>query len=171
MRRVTGRTDEQLMRLVQEGEVRAFELLLDRHGASAASLASRFAGRHGVAEDVMQEAFLSLWRKSATYREERGDVRGWLLGIVRNRALTEVQREGLRERRTAGLDGVESSAVAATDVEGEVVLREQAAEARRALESLPDKHQQVLRLSYFEGLSHAEIADRTSLPLGTVKSR
>jgi RNA polymerase sigma-70 factor, ECF subfamily len=166
-----GSSDEQLMRLVQHGEERALEILLDRHAQSAMSLARRFAGRYGVAEDVAQEAFLSLWRRSASYREDRGDVRGWLLAIVRNRALTETRREGLRERRSAGLETIEASAPAPVDTEGDVVLREQAAATRRALASLPAHHQQVLELSYFEGLSQTEIAARTQLPLGTVKSR
>jgi RNA polymerase sigma-70 factor (ECF subfamily) len=85
--------DEELMQLVHDGEVRAFEVIFDRHAAAAFSLAYRMCGRRGSAEDVVQEAFLSLWRAGARYDRTRGSVRSWVLSAVHNRAIDLFRRE------------------------------------------------------------------------------
>ena len=77
--------DEEVMHLVQQGNARAFELLYDRHGGAAFSLAYRMVGNRVAAEDVAQEAFLSIWRSRLRYQPERGSVRTWVLGIVHHR--------------------------------------------------------------------------------------
>ena len=85
--------DEEVMQLVQRGDPRAFELLYDRHGGAAYSLAYRIVGRQAAAEDVVQEALISIWRSRLRYDQTRGSVRTWILGIVRNRAI-----DGLPEK-------------------------------------------------------------------------
>src|SRR5688500_19142348 len=97
--------DEELMAHVQSGEPRAFELLYDRHGGPAFSLAYRIAGQRGVAEDVTQEAFLSIWRSRERYRPARGSVRSWILGIVHHRAVAGLRRNPVNSRRRAGAVG------------------------------------------------------------------
>src|SRR3954453_2102277 len=84
--------DEELMTLVDGKDPAAFEVFYDRHGGAAFSLAHRIVGNRAAAEDVIQEAFLSIWRSSARYDPARGSVRSWTLGIVRNRAIDALRR-------------------------------------------------------------------------------
>src|SRR3954469_7043464 len=88
--------DEDLMPLVERNDAGAFELVYDRHGGAAYSLAYRIVGDRGTAEDVTQEAFLSVWRSGARYDRTRGSVRTWLLGVVRNRAIDALRRQATR---------------------------------------------------------------------------
>lgn len=94
--------DEDLMALVQEGEARALEVIFDRNGGPAFSLAYRMCGRREMAEDIVQEAFVSVWRSGARYGRARGSVRSWVLSAVHNRAIDALRREHVRERRTPG---------------------------------------------------------------------
>src|ERR671922_369028 len=84
--------DEDLMTLVDGKDPDAFEVFYDRHGGAAYSLAYRIAGDPGLAEDVTQEAFLSIWRSRVRFDPARGSVRAWALGIVRNRAIDALRR-------------------------------------------------------------------------------
>ena len=97
--------DEDLMALVQDGEPQAFEVLFDRHADAAFSLAYRMCGRRSMAEDVVQESFLSLWRSGARYDRTRGSVRSWVLSVVHNRAIDAFRREAVRTSRDVGDDG------------------------------------------------------------------
>src|SRR5918996_644073 len=99
--------DEDLMPLVRRGEAAAFEVLYERHSAAAFSLAYRMVGSRGVAEDVVQEAFLSIWRSGARYDSARGSVRTWVLGIVHNRTIDALRRGSVHERRREQFEGVE----------------------------------------------------------------
>src|SRR3954470_11608593 len=93
--------DEDLMQLVRRGEARAFEVVYERHGGAAFSLAYRMTGKRTTAEDVVQEAFLALWRANARYDRTRGSVRTWILGIVHNRAIDALRRGMVHDRRRA----------------------------------------------------------------------
>ena len=92
--------DEELMQLVHDGDVRAFEVVFDRHSSAAFSLAYRMCGRRATAEDIVQDAFLSLWRSGSGYDARRGSVRSWVLSVVHNRAVDAMRRLGAK----AGLD-------------------------------------------------------------------
>src|SRR3982750_2739387 len=116
VRRTPGRTlrrakstislaDEDLMVLVQRGDARAFEAIYDRHGAAAFSLAYRIAGNRAAAEDIVQEAFLSVWRSSVRYQPERGNLRSWLLSVVHNRAIDALRRSPVPTQRQGGPGG------------------------------------------------------------------
>src|ERR671927_1371915 len=96
--------DEEMMQLIQAGNPRAFELLYDRHGGAAFSLAYRMTGNRTAAEDVAQEAFLSIWRSRLRYQPERGSVRTWVLGIVHNRAIDALRRNLVHERRRSAVE-------------------------------------------------------------------
>src|SRR5204863_7896691 len=91
--------DEELMPLLAEKDPEAFEVFYDRHGGAAYSLAYRIVGDRSAAEDVTQEAFLSIWRSGARYDRARGSVRTWLLGIVRNRAIDLLRRDVVQAPR------------------------------------------------------------------------
>src|ERR671918_2968767 len=99
--------DEEMMQLIQAGNPRAFELLYDRHGGAAFSLAYRMVGNRVTAEDISQEAFLSIWRSRVRYQRERGSVRTWVLGIVHHRAIDGLRRSLVHERRRASAEGIE----------------------------------------------------------------
>ena len=99
--------DEDLMQLVRRGDTLAFEVVYERHATAAFSLAFRMTGTRNVAEDVVQEAFLSLWRSGARYDRTRGSVRTWVLGIVHNRAIDALRRSMVHDRRRASDEGIE----------------------------------------------------------------
>src|SRR5437764_5970771 len=95
------------MQLVQDGDARAFETIYDRHGGAAVSLAYRMVGSRAAAEDVTQEAFLSIWRSRLRYQPERGSVRSWVLGIVHHRTIDALRRNLVHERRRTTSEGME----------------------------------------------------------------
>jgi RNA polymerase sigma-70 factor (ECF subfamily) len=163
--------DEEVMQLVQKGEPRAFEVVYDRHGGAAFSLAYRMVGRRGVAEDVLQEAFLSIWRSRLRYDKTRGSVRTWILGIVHNRSVDALRHSMVHDRRREPLDGVEERHEARERTDVEAVRREEARSVRGALEALPTEQRQTIELAYFGGFTHSQIAELLGEPVGTVKGR
>ena len=165
--------DEELMGLVARRDQRAFEVIYDRHGGIAYSLAYRIVGDAGAAEDVTQEAFLSVWRNEAGYDAARGSVRSWLLGIVRNRAIDAVRRSSSARAPRLDLGATErlEEMPSPERTEVEVQRRAEAHSLRGALAELPEEQSQVIGLAYFGGFSHSEIAGMLGVPLGTVKGR
>jgi RNA polymerase sigma-70 factor (ECF subfamily) len=163
--------DDDLMLLVRDGDARAFEVLFDRHGGPAFSLAYRMCGSRPRAEDITQEAFLSLWRAGGRYDRTRGSVRTWILGMVHNQAIDLFRREASRVARPLDEGGVADRLVAPESTELEVERRAESDRVRRALHELPEEQRQVIELSYYGGFTHRQIADMLSLPPGTVKGR
>ena len=169
-RRYALLADENLISLVGDGDAEAFALLYDRHIRAAYSLAYRFMKGRQAAEDLLQESFIKVWRSAGGYRVGRGSVRTWILSIVRNRAIDQVRSQATRRRTREKVEvyaptSEPSEAFAETwrNFKGDLV--------RRALEELPHEQRKVLTLSHFSELTHAEIAERLRLPLGTVKGR
>jgi RNA polymerase sigma-70 factor, ECF subfamily len=163
--------DEDVMQLVRRGDARAFEVVYERHSAAAFSLAYRMMGTRAGAEDVTQEAFLSMWRSGARYDRARGSVRTWVLGIVHNRAIDALRRATVHDRRRAGDEGIEERFEATERTDVEAARREEAGTVRSALSSLPADQCQVIELAYFGGFTHTEIADMLDAPVGTIKGR
>ena len=164
--------DEDLMPLVERKDASAFEIVYDRHGGPAFSLAYRIVGDRQVAEEVTQEAFLSVWRSGARFDRARGSVRTWLLGVVRNRAIDVLRREAGRAPTVSlELDTVPEQESQFEPTDAEALRREAGREVRGALGDLPEDQLKVVQLAYFGGLSHSEIADVLGMPLGTVKGR
>jgi RNA polymerase sigma-70 factor (ECF subfamily) len=164
--------DEDLMPLVDRKDPAAFEVFYDRHGGAAYSLAHRIVGDAETAQDVTQEAFLSMWRSGARYDRTRGSVRAWVLGIVRNRAIDALRREtGKAPRLDFDDEAVLERRAAPERTDSEALRRETAREVRDVLEDLPPEQSRVIQLAYFGGFSHSEIAQMLGMPLGTVKGR
>jgi RNA polymerase sigma-70 factor (ECF subfamily) len=159
------------MARVQDGEASAFEVLFDRHADAAFSLAYRMCGRRSMAEDVVQEAFLSLWRSGARYDRARGSVRSWVLSVVHNRAIDAFRRESVRTSRDVADDGVADRIASGDQTDAEVERLDEARTVRSALGELPTDQRQVIELAYFGGFSHTQIAEMLKLPAGTVKGR
>jgi RNA polymerase sigma-70 factor (ECF subfamily) len=158
-----------LVRLA-DGELDALEDLYDRYKTMAYSIAYRITNDATLAEDVVQDAFLGVWRNAARYIEGRGSVKTWLLSIVHHRAIDAIRRR----RPTTELPDVElppPAALTAPDVWAEVAAGLDAETVRRALTGLSDVQREAIELAYFGGLTQQEISERTATPLGTVKSR
>ena len=163
--------DEDLMQLVRRGDAAAFEVVYERHSNAAFSLAYRMCGSRAAAEDVVQEAFLSLWRSGARYDRARGSVRTWVLGIVHNRAIDSLRRSVVHDRRRASDEGLEERFEARERTEVEVARLDEAEEIRQALRTLPSEQSRVIELAYFGGFTQTEIASMLETPIGTVKGR
>jgi RNA polymerase sigma-70 factor, ECF subfamily len=160
------------MPLVERNDPAAFELVYDRHGGAAYSLAYRMVGDRGTAEDVTQEAFLSVWRSGAKYDRARGSVRTWLLGVVRNRAIDVLRRQATRAPTVElELERLPDQGPYSELTDSEALRKEAAREVRGALKLLPADQLKVIELAYFGGLTHSEIAAALGMPLGTVKGR
>ena len=163
--------DLDLVRRVGAGDEEAFRSLFRRYGPMAKGLAARVVRQPALTEEIVQEAFLALWRSPGSYREDRGTFRAWLMSTVHHRAVDAVRREEAHRRRsqTAEPEEVEP------DVGQQVVdVTEQAewrGRVRAALGSIPAEQRRVLELMYFDGKSQTRIASDLDLPLGTVKSR
>ena len=158
-----------LVRLA-DGELDALEDLYDRYKTMAYSIAYRITNDASLAEDVVQEAFLGVWRNAARYVEGRGSVKTWLLAIVHHRAIDAIRRR----RPTTELPDVELPPPAAftlPDVWAEVAAGLDAETVRGAMAALSDVQREAIELAYFGGMTQQEIADRTATPLGTIKSR
>ena len=171
--RLTGlrrSADEELADHIRQGDGVAYEVLFERHGGAAFSLAYRMCGRRALAEDIVQEAFLSLWRGRG-FDPARGSVRSWVLAAVRHRALDSFRHQSAK----AGLDVHDDLApermVAPEDTHGQVQRDADAQQLRGALTSLPGEQRQVIELAYYGGFTHSEIATMLDLPAGTVKGR
>ncbi|HEX7101034.1 MAG TPA: sigma-70 family RNA polymerase sigma factor [Nitrolancea sp.] len=148
----------------------ALVLLYDRYGRIAFGLAYRILGDAATAEEVVQDAFMSVWRRAEGFDASRGSCRSWLLSIVHNRAIDQLRGRFGKRRGEIDFDAL-APLLAGPDVWSEVLAGLRAETVRAALKSLPEEQRRAIDLAYFEGLTQQEIAERTGAPLGTVKSR
>ena len=162
--------DKDLISQIGQGDAQAFATLYERHIRVAYSLAYRMMGEKQAAEDLLQEAFLKLWRGAASYRAERGSVRTWLLSIVHNRGIYQL---GSLVSRRRTQEKIEASAQRSQPSEAfaQSWHNSQREQVREALKTLPSEQSKVLELAYFSGYARVEIAEFLDLPLGTVKGR
>jgi RNA polymerase sigma-70 factor (ECF subfamily) len=163
--------DEDLLSLVEARDADAFEVLYDRHSKVVYSLIYRLLGDRTAAEDVAQETFLAIWRRSASYSASRGSVRTWLLSIAHNQGVDRLRRQSAMARRQEALEWAALTSPGSADVADEAVTHAMATAAKQGLEDLPPEQGQVLTLAYYSGFTQQEIAELLALPLGTVKSR
>ncbi len=144
--------------------------MYDRFGGLAFTLAYRIVRDPGIAEDVVQESFLAVWRNSAQYDARRGSVQAWLCRVVRNRAIDRLRGVAGRQRHDQPLD-VLAPMASRVDVESDVVRHEQTRTVNCAVSALPRAQREVIELAYYGGHTQTEIASMTAVPLGTVKGR
>jgi len=163
--------DEDLMALVAGNDADAYEVVLERHADAAFSLAYRICGRRTLAEDIVQDALLAVWRSGGRYDRTRGSVRTWTLGIVHNRAVDALRRSGVHERRRASDEGIEETVEADQRTDTQAIENSTSREIRSAIDELPNEQRRVIELAYFGGFTHAEIASMLDAPIGTVKGR
>jgi RNA polymerase sigma-70 factor (ECF subfamily) len=165
--------DRDLVQRIRRGDGEAFRGLFGRYSPSAMSLARRVVRQPFLAEEIVQEAFLAVWRNPGGYDPQRGSVRAWLMGMVHHRAVDAVRREESQRRRTeeSQLSDPVIQPDPAEEIVDEIGLPEERRAVRAALDGLPAEQRQVIELMYFDGLSQSKISDKLGLPLGTVKSR
>ena len=165
-------SDEALLVGLAAGRIEALDALYDRYRAMAYGIARRITADDVLAEDVVQDAFLGAWRSAERYVAGRGSVKTWLLSIVHHRAIDAIRR---RRPVSALPDEQEGAPTPASltlpDVWGEVSGRLDRETVVAAVATLPPAQREAIELAYFGGLTQVEIADRTGVPLGTVKSR
>jgi RNA polymerase sigma-70 factor, ECF subfamily len=164
------RNDRETMERLATGDLGALDRLYEHYGAMSYSIAYRITGDHAAAEDVVQEAFLGAWRNAGRYADARGTVRTWLLSIVHHRAIDAVRRR----RPTSELPEIETGLPAGLtmpDTWAAVAEGLDRAAIQVALARISDVQREAIELAYFSGLTQTEIAERTGVPLGTVKGR
>jgi RNA polymerase sigma-70 factor (ECF subfamily) len=159
-------TDSQLLRRVAAGDKDAFAAFYDRHAPVVLGLLRRLLHQPGDADDVLQETFWQVWRQASTFDPARGAALGWVLMIARSRALDHLRRQ----RATAAL-GDASEPLSFAEAAAALERDEASAHLRAALACLPDEQRSALRLAFYGGLTHAEVARRQGIPLGTAKTR
>lgn len=163
-------SDEELMVMVAGGRPEALEAIYDRYAGLSYSLALRILGDRGAAEEVVQDTFVTLWRKAETYKSESGKVHSWLLRIVRNRAIDELRRQRSPVRQDQAYQPASEMLYDPSEVDA-IRSTELRSVIGDALEELPTNQRAVVEMAYMEGLSQREISEHTGVPLGTVKTR
>lgn len=163
--------DADLITAIAAGDAAALDQLYVRYRPAAFATAYAVLRDPGAAEDTVHDAFLGVWRGAASFRPERGSLRGWLLTIVRNAAMDHLRARRFTLQPTVEIDQIERRGHVSEDVSHEVVLAADARRVRAAMRTLPPAQRDAIELAFFGGLTHGEIAARTGLPLGTVKGR
>ena len=161
--------DEALLALAAHEDEGALAELYDRYGRPAYGLALRIVRDPALAEDAVQEAFLTLWRTAKSFRSDRAKPSTWILTLVHRRAVDVVRRE--ERRRTAPLETSEEPEAHGPATDEEIELTDRRRIVQEALRQLPDDQREALELAYYGGLTQSELAERLSVPLGTIKSR
>jgi RNA polymerase sigma-70 factor (ECF subfamily) len=164
-RRIMG---DLLRRIAVDRDTEAFQELFEQFAPRVKAVLIRQGADPGTAEELAQETMLTVWRKAGYYVEGRGNVSTWVFTIARNLRIDRIRRQ----KAWAEVDDDLSTHVADDAPPDEQVMQSQTQHlVGEALKTLPAEQLEVIRLSYMEGLSQSEIAEKLSLPLGTVKSR
>ena len=161
-------SDEAVVALVARSDEQALAELYDRFGRVAYGLALRILRDAALAEDAVQEAFLTAWRTADAFVPERAKASTWLLTLVHRRAVDLVRRE---ERRRAEPIDEAADRIGEEAVDEAVWIRYQRERVQEALRRLPDQQREALELAYYGGFTQSELAERLGQPLGTIKSR
>ncbi len=156
---------------VAAGDQLAMASLYESSSRVVYGLLLRILNEHGLAEEVLLDVYMQVWRQAGSYDEGRGSPMAWMLTIARSRAIDRLRsgRQELLLRES--FEALEENARSETDVEEAAEIAEVQGKVRDALESLPAEQREVIELAYYAGLSHSEIALQLEQPLGTVKTR
>jgi RNA polymerase sigma-70 factor (ECF subfamily) len=164
---LSAHSDEDLLELVAERrDEAAFDEFYRRYDRAVYTVVVRLVGDRAGSEDVVQQAFINVWRAAAGYRRERGQATGWLFAIARNAAL-----DALRSRAAPSRWEVPDLPDDGAGPDERAAAAEEAFRVHAAVDRLPDQEREVIELAYFHGLSQSEVAARLGAPLGTVKTR
>jgi RNA polymerase sigma-70 factor (ECF subfamily) len=166
-------TDEQLMVMIQQRDPAGLELLYDRHASIVMSLGMKVVHNEAEAEDLLQEIFMEIWNRAASYDPVKGKPLGWIVTLARRRAIDRLRKCQSHCRAEDRLrDEVEQQPGAwTTDPEEDFVMADIRENLIKLIETLPVAQQQAIELAFYKGMSQREIAAHTGIPLGTVKTR
>lgn len=159
-----------LMQQLARRDQSALEMLYDRYSRTVYSLVLRITRQAAVAEEIVQDVFLSLWRNAHRYEEPRGRLSAWLLTLARNRALDHLRGKHAKQQQREEELAPDSFVPAAPDLAETVDLNRRAEKVRALMSALPETHQRAIELAFFDGMTHSEIAEKMQQPLGTIKS-
>ena len=163
--------DQAAMVRIARGDHGALAELYDRNARLVFSLALRILQNRADAEDIVQDVFAQVWAQAGRYDNTRGAVAAWMLTMARSRAIDKLRSRSARPEIASEARIVEDVPDAAERQDLQLLSAEQVETLRGALNELPAAQRVALELAYYEGLTHAEIAERLSEPLGTVKTR
>ncbi|HET6695926.1 MAG TPA: sigma-70 family RNA polymerase sigma factor [Gaiellaceae bacterium] len=166
-----SRDDEDLLLACAEGDEQALSSLYDRFGRIAYGLALRVVRDAALAEDAVQEAFLTVWRQARRYDRSRGRAAAWILMLVHRRAVDIVRSEARSQGPSDRLEALAAQMADAASANDDIVLQGARPELKAALATLSKVEREVLGLAYWCGLTQSEIATVLEIPHGTVKSR
>lgn len=155
--------------VAERADQRAFALLFDHFAPRVKAYLIRSGCGHGEAEDITQDVMTVLWRKAAMFDVTKASLATWLYRVARNRRIDALRRG--RAARRDGADLVIAESGGHEDPEGRIDLQAIETRVRVLLDALPEEQKTLVRLAFFDGLSHSDVAAKTNLPLGTVKSR
>lgn len=167
---LSGQTDEDLARRLQQRDPDAMKELYDKFGRLAYSVVFAVVKDRATAEDLVQEAFLRVWNRIQAFEPGRGALGPWLLAIARNRAIDHVRSTSARMEKNAYELDVREHPSLFTDMTREVENTDHARIVRAALAKLNDNQRRVIELAYYEGMSQSEMAEQLGQPLGTIKT-
>ena len=167
---MSTQSDQELLQAIQRQNVAALEEIYNRYGTIAYSVAVRTLGDKSLAEDVVQEVFLNLWRNAAKFDGARGNVKSWLLACTSNRAIDFARQRQGKTRLDVEIDET-AYMVTGADTWHEVVANIDHTMLKGAMQLLPEEQRKTLEMAYFQGYTQAEIAEAMRVPLGTVKGR
>jgi RNA polymerase sigma-70 factor (ECF subfamily) len=163
-------SDADLIAGIAGGDQDCLARLYDRYSGAAMGLACRICGSRTLAEEVVQEAFMSIWQRPGSFDPGRGTAQAFLLGIVHHKAVDAIRREASRAKREEQL-AADRESVVEHDVAEEAWLTLRRESVRKALKQLSDVQREALELAYLHGLTYSEVAARLDIPLGTAKTR
>ena len=167
---VHGAVDEtSLVERMQRRDPKALAELYDRYGRVVYALILRVVRDVGIAEDLVQEAFLRVWNRVGGFDAQKGAIGPWLMAVARNRAIDYLRSSAGRERNSVEYEETDHPALY-TDMEKDILASDKARVVKSAMDKLSPNQRQVIELAYFEGLSQTEMAERMGQPLGTVKT-
>ncbi len=166
-------TDEQLMSLIQQRDEAALETLHRRHHALIRTIVGRMIFNDHDVDDLIQECFLEVWHHAPSYCVEKGNALGWIVTLARRRTIDRIRRKGAYSRaqerfREEVAVEVDSNHTGADE---EVACSDRAAVVSQLIAKLPDAQQQAVQLAFFRGMTQRQIAAKTGIPLGTIKTR
>jgi len=167
---VHGAADEsKLVERMQKRDPKALAELYDCYGRVVYAVILRVVRDVGIAEDLVQEAFLRVWNRVGGFDAQKGAIGPWLMAVARNRAIDYLRSSAGRERNSVEYEEIEHPSLFC-DMEKDILSSDKARIVKSAIEKLSPNYRQVIELAYFEGLSQTEMAERMGQPLGTVKT-
>lgn len=163
--------DRELVSRLAERRQEALSELYDRHASMLLALAQRILGTPEEAEEVVQEALLQVWNQADRYSPDRSSVSTWMVLITRSRAIDRLRKRKVAEKTAVAAQREDSTTHTSPEGTRAVLRYERGMRLRDELDRLPEEQRDVLEKAFFQGMTQREIAERTGIPLGTVKTR